>query len=107
MEYNKKEGIGKKFVEGLLVSVVIMGLFFLLQLLLGSVSVLAAVTACILQTDMDIQEAQRAGQAVFQGKGAAGQNIFHDCDRLRGAVLSGAFDCGCHRCGKPGDDGNV
>ena len=49
MEYNKKEGIGKKFVEGLLVSVVIMGLFFLLQLLLGSVSVLAAVTACILQ----------------------------------------------------------
>ncbi len=50
MEYNKKEGIGKKFVEGLLVSVVIMGLFFLLQLLLGSVSVLAAVTACILQT---------------------------------------------------------
>ena len=43
MEYNKKEGIGKKFVEGLLVSVVIMGLFFLLQLLLGSVSVLAAV----------------------------------------------------------------
>ena len=65
MEYNKKEGIGKKFVEGLLVSVVIMGLFFLLQLLLGSVSVLAAVTACILQTDMDIQEAQRAAIQIF------------------------------------------
>ncbi len=42
MEYNKKEGIGKKFVEGLLVSVVIMGLFFLLQLLLGFVGVTAA-----------------------------------------------------------------
>ncbi|MDE6362898.1 MAG: CPBP family intramembrane metalloprotease [Lachnospiraceae bacterium] len=65
MEYSKKEGIGKKFLEGILVSFVIMGLFFLLQLLIGFVGVMAAVAACILQTGMDAQDAQRAAMRIL------------------------------------------
>ena len=68
MEYNKGEGIGKKIVEGLLVSFVIMGLFFLLQLLIALVGVMAAVTAGMLETGMDAQDAQRAAmQIVMDG----------------------------------------
>lgn len=65
MEYNKDEGIGKKFVEGLLVSFVIMGLFFLLQLLIAFVGVMAAVMASILETGMDAQDAQRAALQIM------------------------------------------
>lgn len=65
MEDCKKERIGKKIVEGLLVSFVIMGLFFLLQLLVAFVGVMAAVTACILQTGMDVQDVQRAAMELL------------------------------------------
>lgn len=64
MEYNNKEGIGKKFVEGILLSLEIVGLFMLLQLLVGVVSVMAAVVACIILGEEDIMQAQYAAMDI-------------------------------------------
>ena len=64
MEYNKKEGIGKKFVEGILLSFEIMGLFMLLQILVSVVGVMAAVVACIILGEEDIMQAQYAAMDI-------------------------------------------
>lgn len=64
MEYNKKEGVGKKFVEGILLSAEIMGLFMLLQLLISVVGVMAAVVACIILGEDDITQAQYAAMDI-------------------------------------------
>lgn len=64
MEYNKKEGIGKKFVEGILLSLEIMGLFMLLQLLVSVVGVMAAVVASIILGEEDIMQAQYAAMDI-------------------------------------------
>lgn len=86
MEYNKGEGIGKKIVEGLLVSFVIMGLFFLLQLLIALVGVMAAVTAGMLETGMDAQDAQRAAmQIVMDGNYMTLLTVVSTCD---GSIFS-------------------
>lgn len=58
MEYNKKEGIGKKFVEGILLSFEIMGLFMLLQLLISFVGVMAATVAGIILSEGDMVQTQ-------------------------------------------------
>ncbi len=68
MAYCEKDGIGKKFVEGILVSLEIMGLFFLLQLLVSFVGIAAALTACILQ-GMDVLDAQRAAVGIVMDGG--------------------------------------
>lgn len=64
MEYNKKAGVGKKFVEGILLSFEIMGLFMLLQILVSVVGVMAAVVACILQGEEDMMQAQYAAMNI-------------------------------------------
>lgn len=64
MEYDKKEGVGKKFVEGILLSAEIMGLFMLLQLLVSVVGVMAAVVACIILGEEDITQAQYAAMDI-------------------------------------------
>ncbi len=58
MEYNKKEGIGKKFVEGILLSFEIMGLFMLLQLLVSFVGVMAATIAGNILSEGDMAQTQ-------------------------------------------------
>ena len=68
MAYCEKDGIGKKFVEGILVSLEIMGLFFLLQLLVSFVGIAAALTACMLQ-GMDVLDAQRAAVGIVMDGG--------------------------------------
>lgn len=64
MEYNNKEGIGKKFVEGILLSLEIMGLFMLLQLLVSVVGAMAAVVASIILGEEDIMQAQYAAMDI-------------------------------------------
>lgn len=64
MEYNNKEGIGKKFVEGILLSLEIVGLFMLLQLLVSVVGAMAAVVACIILGEEDIMQAQYAAMDI-------------------------------------------
>jgi len=64
MEYNNKEGIGKKFVEGILLSLEIMGLFMLLQLLVSVVGAMAAVVASIILGEEDMMQAQYAAMDI-------------------------------------------
>lgn len=64
MEHNKKESIGKKFVEGILLSAEIMALFLLLQFLVSVVGVMAATTACIILDGGDIMQAQYAAMKI-------------------------------------------
>lgn len=57
MENSKNAGAGRKFVEGILVSLGIMGLFMALQIMVGYVGVAAAMTAYMLQTGGDVMYA--------------------------------------------------
>lgn len=60
MEYNKNAGAGKKFLEGILVSFEIMVLFMVLQILVSFTGTVAAMTAYMVQTGNDVQDAQYA-----------------------------------------------
>lgn len=60
MEKNQKVGFGRKFLEGILVSLEIMVLFMALQMLVGIVGAEAAMLAYMVQTGSDIRQAQYA-----------------------------------------------
>ncbi|MDE6219300.1 MAG: CPBP family intramembrane metalloprotease [Lachnospiraceae bacterium] len=60
MEYNKNAGAGKKFLEGILVSFEIMVLFMVLQILVSFTGTVAAMSAYMIQTGNDVQDAQYA-----------------------------------------------
>lgn len=60
MEKEKEAGVGRKFLEGILVSFEIMGLFMLLQILVGVAGASGIMMAYMLQTGEDIAHAQYA-----------------------------------------------
>ena len=58
MNDNKNAGIGKKFLEGILLSFEIMGLFLLLQIMVSFAGAAAAVAAYMMQTGNDVAHNQ-------------------------------------------------
>lgn len=60
MESNRDAGAGKKFLEGILLSFEIMGLFMMLQIIVSFVGGMAAVAAYMAQTGNDVRHAQSA-----------------------------------------------
>jgi len=65
MENNRDAGAGRKFVEGILVSFEIMGLFLLLQIMVSFVGASAVMAAYMLQTGADVESAQYAALNVM------------------------------------------
>ena len=60
MEFDRNAGAGKKFLEGILVSFEIMGLFMMLQIMVSFVGASAAMAAYMVQTGEDVRYAQYA-----------------------------------------------
>jgi len=60
MESDRNAGVGKKFLEGILLSFEIMVLFMILQVMVSFVGAAAAMTAYMVQTGSDVNQAQYA-----------------------------------------------
>jgi len=65
MEYDNNVSAGKKFQEGILVSIAIMGLFMLVQILVGNTGALAAVIACSVFLENDLDRAMQFAMEIM------------------------------------------